>query len=137
MEYYTFSTLGKDGLKWYPKSTKGGYQGNFISDWTNNKDEAMIWADPKHFDCLMNEYCDTEIEIVEKPFSTYKKLIEITNVNDQEKSVAFKVDGLKNGITVGLYPNGDGLVINYKGDQIGVPFDADSVLINELNSGDI
>ena len=133
MKYYTFSTLGKDGLKWYPKSTKGGFQGNLISDWTNNKNEAIIWADPKDFDCLMNEYIDTEIEIVEKD-SCYKKSITITNVNNQNKFICFKIDGLKGGIMVGLYPNGDGLVINYKGDQTGVPFNADSNLIEELNN---
>ena len=34
---------------------------------------------------------------------------------------------------VGLYPNNDGLSIAYKGDVVGVPFNADSALINELN----
>ena len=34
---------------------------------------------------------------------------------------------------VGLYPNNDGLSIAYRGDVVGVPFNADSALINELN----
>ena len=136
MEYYTFSTLGKDGLKWYPKSTKGGYQGNLISDWTNDKKEAIVWEDPKYFDCLMNEYIDTEIEIVEKN-SHHKKLITITNANNQNKFICFKVSELEDNIMVGLYPDNDGLVIAYKGDETRIPFNADSVLINKLNNGDI
>ncbi len=59
--------------------------------------------------------------------------IKITNANNQHKFICFKIDGLKDGIMVGLYPNGDGLSIAYQEDVIGVPFDADSALINELN----
>lgn len=62
-----------------------------------------------------------------------KKEITITNANNQEKFICFNIDGLENGIMVGLYPNNDGLSIAYKGDVVGVPFNADSVLINELN----
>lgn len=61
------------------------------------------------------------------------KEIKITNANNQEKFISFKINGLKDGITVGLYPNGDGLSIAYKGDVVGVPFNADSALIDELN----
>lgn len=60
--------------------------------------------------------------------------IKITNANNQHKFICFKIDGLKDGIMVGLYPNNDGLSIAYQEDQVGVPFNADSELINELNN---
>lgn len=59
--------------------------------------------------------------------------IKITNANNQHKFICFKIDSLKDGIMVGLYPNGDGLSIAYQEDQVGVPFNADSELIDELN----
>lgn len=59
--------------------------------------------------------------------------IKITNANNQHKFICFKIDGLKDGIMVGLYPNNDGLNIAYQEDQVGVPFNADSELIDELN----
>ena len=59
--------------------------------------------------------------------------IKITNANNQHKFICFKIDGLKDGIMVGLYPNNDGLSIAYQEDQVGVPFNADSALIDELN----
>lgn len=59
--------------------------------------------------------------------------IKITNANNQHKFICFKIDGLKDGIMVGLYPNNDGLTIAYQEDQVGVPFKADSALIDELN----
>lgn len=59
--------------------------------------------------------------------------IKITNANNQHKFICFKLKGLEDGIMVGLYPNGDGLTIAYKEDQVGVPFNADSALIDELN----
>ena len=62
-----------------------------------------------------------------------KKEITITNANNQEKFICFKLDGLEDGIMVGLYPNGDGLSIAYRGDVVGVPFNANSALIDELN----
>jgi len=61
------------------------------------------------------------------------KEIIITNANNQEKFICFRLNGLKDGIMVGLYPNNDGLSIAYKGDVVGVPFNADSALIDELN----
>lgn len=61
------------------------------------------------------------------------KEITITNANNQEKFICFRLNGLKDGIMVGLYPNNDGLSIAYKGDVVGVPFNADSTLIDELN----
>lgn len=60
--------------------------------------------------------------------------IKITNANNQHKFICFKIDGLKDGIMVGLYPNNDGLSIAYQEDQVGVPFNADSELIDELNN---
>ena len=62
-----------------------------------------------------------------------KKEITITNANNQEKFICFRIEGLEDGIMVGLYPNGDGLSIAYKGDVVGVPFNANSALIDELN----
>lgn len=59
--------------------------------------------------------------------------IKITNANNQHKFICFKIDGLKDGIMVGLYPNSDGLTIAYQEDQVGVPFNANSALIDELN----
>ena len=61
------------------------------------------------------------------------KEIKITNANNQEKFICFKINGLKDGIMVSLYPNNDGLSIAYRGDVVGVPFNADSALIDELN----
>lgn len=60
--------------------------------------------------------------------------IKITNANNQHKFICFKIDGLNDGIMVGLYPNNDGLSIAYQEDQVGVPFNADSELIDELNN---
>lgn len=59
--------------------------------------------------------------------------IKITNANNQHKFICFKINGLKDGIMVGLYPNNDGLSIAYQEDQVGVPFNANSELIDELN----
>lgn len=59
--------------------------------------------------------------------------IKITNANNQHKFICFKIDGLKDGIMVGLYPDNNGLSIAYKDDVVSVPFNADSALIDELN----
>ena len=139
MPYYTFSTLGKDGKRYYPKWMGDGDQSDMITCWTEESGEAIMWKNPEHFDCLMNEYENTRIEVFDERWDIPKlpKYIKITNANNKEKFISFKIDGLEDGITVGLYPNGDGLVVTYKGDQTGVPFNADSDLIAELNSGEI
>lgn len=128
--YYTFSTIAKDGKKYYPKEMKGN-QGDLISDWTENKNKAVCWESPEIFDCLMNEYCDTEVEEVEKK----DKLIKVIDVNFSHKFVCFKLPGLEDGILVGLNSEEDGLVINYKGDQSNVPFMVTSNFIEALNKG--
>ena len=130
MKYYTFSTIGLNGKKYYPKEMKGN-QGDLISDWTENKNKAVCWESPEHFDCLMNEYCNTEVEEVEKK----DKLIKVTDVNFSHKFVCFKLPGLEDGILVGLNSEEDGLVINYKGDQSNVPFMVTSNFIEALNKG--
>lgn len=61
---YTFSTMGSNGKKYYPKRAEGS-QGYVISDWTTEIKEAMTWNNPRDFDCLMAEYYDTTIETVE------------------------------------------------------------------------
>lgn len=61
---YTFSTMGYNGEKYYPKRAEGS-QGYVISDWTTEIKEAMTWKHPEDFDCLMMEYCDTTLETIE------------------------------------------------------------------------
>ena len=63
MARYTFSTLGTDNIKYYPKLANGA-QGCPISDWTVNINEAMTWNSVEDFDCLMLEYCNTTVETV-------------------------------------------------------------------------
>lgn len=62
-----------------------------------------------------------------------EKEIIITNANNKHKFICFRIEGLKDGIMVGLYPKKNGLTISYRGDQVGIPFNADSALIDELN----
>lgn len=61
---YTFSTMGSNGKKYYPKRAEGS-QGYIISDWTTEIKEAMTWKHPEDFDCLMMEYYDTTLETIE------------------------------------------------------------------------
>lgn len=63
-----------------------------------------------------------------------KKII-ITNANNFQKFVSFKINGLEDGILVGLtnkYPNC--ISISYKDELKIVPFSANTEDINELNS---
>lgn len=129
--YYTFSTIAKDGKKYYPKEMKGS-QGDLISTWTTDIENAIMWGEIEHFDCLMNEYENTRIEEIK--INDDKPLIYVTDANDEQKFVSFKIKDIEDGISVGLYPNGDGLIINYRGDQVNIPFNADSAVISELNN---
>lgn len=68
---YTFSTKGYDGTAFYPKRV--GDQISWIADWTTDVSKAITWKKPEDFDCLMAEYCDTEvIEIIGTVAKIYK-----------------------------------------------------------------
>ena len=129
--YYTFSTIAKDGKKYYPEQIKEDQSG-LVSTWTTDIEKAVMWGEIEHFDYLMNEYENTRIEEIKN--NDDQPLICVTNANDKQKFVSFKIKDVEDGITVGLYPNGDGLVINYRGDQVNIPFNADSAVISELNN---
>ena len=134
---YTFSALSL-GEKYYPIDFQWKREdcppgtGLVDFDWTNDINKARRWTDREAVELIANEYYDTEIITFEE-YKKSQKFIYITNTNEEEKFVSFKLEGMDDGITVGLYPNNDGLVISYKGDQTGVPFSADSSLIKELN----
>lgn len=129
---FTFSTLGKNGKKYYPRKL---IIDDPVISWTENKEEAVLWESLEDFDCLMNEYCDTEIEEVE----TEKDLIRITDASQLQSFISFKIKGLKDGITVGIVadPNShdQALSIAYKGEVKVVPFYADSNIIEQINRG--
>ena len=130
---YTFKVLSKDGKVYYPKQFAWEKEnvepgvGALDFEWTENIKEAKTWDYKNVCEDIAFEFVDADI--VEIPTSE----ITITNANNQEKFICFKINGLKDGIMVGLYPNNDGLSIAYKGDVVGVPFNADSGLIDELN----
>lgn len=64
---YTFSTLGKDGVLYYPART-------LLVDFTPDIKKAVTWDKPEDFDCLMNEYENTQvIEIIGSVSKIYKK----------------------------------------------------------------
>lgn len=137
IKYYTFSAKSL-GTKYYPIDFQWKREdcppgtGLLDLDWTDDINKARKWTNREDVELIANEYYDTEIVTFEE-YKKSQKLIYITNANDKEKFISFKLEGMDNGITVGLYPNNDGLVISYKGDQTGVPFNADSSLIKELN----
>lgn len=63
------------------------------------------------------------------------KEITITNVSNQNKFISFKLNGLEDGIIVGIpdkYSNC--ITISYKGETKIVPFDANHKDLEELNS---
>lgn len=60
---YTFSTKGMDGNLYYPKKA-GDQTTGWVSDWTTDISKAMTWEKRDDFDCLMAEYCDTQIVTV-------------------------------------------------------------------------
>ena len=65
------------------------------------------------------------------------KEITITNANNLHSSVSFKINGLEDGITVGIVPDpdnhGQALSITYKGEVKIVPLNASSKHIEYLN----
>ncbi|MBO4622566.1 MAG: hypothetical protein J5691_01630 [Bacilli bacterium] len=130
---YTFKVLGKDNKVYYPKQFAWEKEnaepgvGALDFEWTENINEAKTWDYKNICEDIAFEFVDATI--VEIPTSE----ITITNANNQEKFICFKINGLKDGIMVGLYPNNDGLSIAYRGDVVGVPFNANSALIDELN----
>lgn len=137
VKYYTFSAKSL-GTKYYPIDFQWKREdcpagtGLLDFDWTDDINKARRWANREDVELIANEYYDTEIVTFEE-YKKSQKFIYITNTNEEEKFVSFKLEGMDDGITVGLYPNNDGLVISYKGDQTGVLFNADSSLIKELN----
>lgn len=68
------------------------------------------------------------------------KEITITNVNNLHSFVSFKINGLEDGITVGIVPdpndNGQALSIAYKGDIKIVPLNANRREIEKINEDD-
>lgn len=63
------------------------------------------------------------------------KEITITNASNQHKFICFNLNGLKDGIIVGIpdkYPNC--ITVSYKGETKIVPFDAKTEDLEELNS---
>lgn len=68
------------------------------------------------------------------------KEITITNANNFYSFISFRINGLKDGITVGIVPDpnshGRALSIAYKGETKIVPFNATTNYINELNEKD-
>ena len=63
------------------------------------------------------------------------KEIIITDASNQHKFICFKLNGLEDGILVGLpdkYPNC--ITVSYKGETKIVPFDAKTEDLEELNS---
>lgn len=63
------------------------------------------------------------------------KEITITNTSNQSKFISFKLNGLEDGILVGIpdkYPNC--ITVSYKGETKIVPFNAKTEDIEELNS---
>lgn len=63
------------------------------------------------------------------------KEITITNTSNQSKFISFKLNGLEDGILVGIpdkYPNC--ITVSYKGETKIVPFDAKTEDLEELNS---
>lgn len=131
---FTFSTLGKNGKKYYPQKLIID-QISLVSNWTENKEEAVLWQSLEDFDCLMNEYCNTEIEEVEID----KDLIKITNINQLLSFISFKIAGLKDDITVSIIvgPNSHDIALSiaYRGEVKAVPFSADSNIIKQINRG--
>ena len=125
---FTFSTLGKNGKKYYPQKLIID-QSDPVSNWTENKEEAVLWESLEDFDCLIDEYCNTEIEEAE----TNEDLIKITNVNPSLSFISFKIDGLKDGITVGIItgPNnhGQALSIAYRGEVKSIQLSTNSNII--------
>lgn len=62
---YTFSTIGTDGIKYYPQKIEGSL-GCLVSSWTTDIEKAVRWSSPEVFDCLMAEYCNTQIEKIQE-----------------------------------------------------------------------
>lgn len=68
------------------------------------------------------------------------KEITITNANAFHKFICFRINGLEDGITVGIVPDPNShdqaLSIAYKGETKIVPFNANSKKIEEINNED-
>lgn len=60
MAYYTFSTLGKDGCRYYPARGKSG-PGLLDFNWTTDIDKAIRWFEQDDVETIAIEFCDVEI----------------------------------------------------------------------------
>lgn len=64
---YTFSTMGKDGYRYYPKEFRwktkdcGAGVGLIDFDWTNDIEKAKLWKKRFIVEDIAMEYCNTEI----------------------------------------------------------------------------
>lgn len=80
---YTFSTMGKDGNRYYPVEYRwkakdcGPGVGLIDFDWTNDIEKAKLWKKRFIVEGIAMEYCDTEIIAVSGTVSkTYKVIKE-------------------------------------------------------------
>ena len=73
MASYTFSTLGKDGCRYYPTRGKSG-PGLLDFNWTTDIDKAIHWFEQDDVETIAIEFCNTEI-------------IEITNTEPLEYKI--------------------------------------------------
>lgn len=66
--------------------------------------------------------------------------IKITNANNFHSFISFRINGLKDGITVGIVPDpnshGQALSIAYKGEVKIVPLNANATEIEKINEDD-
>lgn len=60
MSSYTFSTLGKDGFRYYPTRGKSG-PGLLDFNWTTDIDKAIHWFEQDAVETIAIEFCNTEI----------------------------------------------------------------------------
>ena len=75
-------------------------------------------------------------QLFQKENNMVNKEIKITQVSNRGKFVAFKINGVEDGILVGLPSSYDNCItIDYKGDMIIVPFSATSDELEIINKG--
>ena len=58
--------------------------------------------------------------------------IHLIKVDREFNEMTFRIDGVEKDITVGVYPNGTGIAIDYGDDGIGVPFKDAEIFLEAL-----
>ena len=62
--------------------------------------------------------------------------IYLVEYSEEYRTMTFRIDGVEKEITVGVYPNGDGISIDYGEDGVGITFKSAEMMKKILGDGE-